>query len=348
MSQNLSFALLFILFRHEPKPKPKLGHFILTKQALEFPFLKEVDIRVCPKMKAFIQHGTVSRSSLESVNNDDELKVVDTMFNSKWKSNNSTPEDAVKRVTKGQRSKTHGRIPRLLWGQKKKINASVCCEFALKIDEVRTNDNYIRVYETKVVELPFDDEDDYLMISEFLRRRRLLKEGITVPDNQELLPSTHNQSSSALNDGARTPTEREALMESKLLKETLKTSNVKLEELDGDDAYVVRQMVQLKSEDNNDKGVCKLNLPDSLDLASESPKATRRDGRFAEFSGTDTAKMSLQISNDSVDAHKVTTNMQINWTEGNMQMQNIEMINISKLEKRIILQDVNNNASESK
>ncbi|KAM3288788.1 hypothetical protein P3S67_022218 [Capsicum chacoense] len=34
---------------------PKLGHFILTKQAFEFPFLKEVDIRVCPKMKAFIQ-----------------------------------------------------------------------------------------------------------------------------------------------------------------------------------------------------------------------------------------------------------------------------------------------------
>ncbi|PHT37359.1 hypothetical protein CQW23_25059 [Capsicum baccatum] len=62
---------------------PKLGHFILSKQAFEFPFLKEVDIRVCPKMKAFIQQGTVSTPSLESVNNDDELKVVDTMFNSK-------------------------------------------------------------------------------------------------------------------------------------------------------------------------------------------------------------------------------------------------------------------------
>ncbi|KAF3660920.1 hypothetical protein FXO37_13152 [Capsicum annuum] len=122
-------------------------------------------------------------------------------------------------------------------------------------------------YETKAVESLFYDEDDYLMVSEFLRRRRLLKEGITVPDNQELLPSTHNQSSSALNDGARTPTEREALMKSKPLKETLETLNVKSKELDGDNAYVVSQMVQLKSKDNNDKGFCKLNLPDSLELA---------------------------------------------------------------------------------
>ncbi|KAF3649873.1 putative 2S albumin-like [Capsicum annuum] len=158
-------------------------------------------------------------------------------------------------------------------------------------------------YETKAVESLFYDEDDYLMVSEFLRRRRLLKEGITVPDNQELLPSTHNQSSSALNDGARTPTEREALMKSKPLKETLETLNVKSKELDGDNAYVVSQMVQLKSKDNNDKGFCKLNLPDSLELASKIPKATRSDGRFVEFLGTDTAKMSLQISNDSLDTH---------------------------------------------
>ncbi|PHT37333.1 hypothetical protein CQW23_25033 [Capsicum baccatum] len=44
---------------------------------------REVDIGVCPKMKAFIQQGTVSTPSLESVNNHDELKVVDTTFNSK-------------------------------------------------------------------------------------------------------------------------------------------------------------------------------------------------------------------------------------------------------------------------
>ncbi|XP_047253805.1 uncharacterized protein LOC124887915 [Capsicum annuum] len=65
---------------------PKLGHFILTKRAHEFPSLKEVDIRECPKMKTFIQQGTVSTLSFESVNNDDELKVVDlnkAMFNSK-------------------------------------------------------------------------------------------------------------------------------------------------------------------------------------------------------------------------------------------------------------------------
>ncbi|PHT24775.1 hypothetical protein CQW23_35554 [Capsicum baccatum] len=62
------------------------GHFILTKRPHEFPFLKEVYIRECPKMKTFIQQGIVSTLNLESVNNDDELKVVDlnkAMFNSK-------------------------------------------------------------------------------------------------------------------------------------------------------------------------------------------------------------------------------------------------------------------------
>ncbi|KAM3288829.1 hypothetical protein P3S67_022259 [Capsicum chacoense] len=65
---------------------PKLGHFILTKHAIEFPFLKEVDIHDCPEMKTFVKQGSVSTSCLESVNNDDELKVVDlnkAMFNSK-------------------------------------------------------------------------------------------------------------------------------------------------------------------------------------------------------------------------------------------------------------------------
>ena len=44
--------------------------------------------------------------------------------------------------------------------------------------------------------------------------------------------------------------------------------------------------------------------------------------------------MSLQIRNDPVEPHKVTTNV-INRTEGNMQMENIEMIDIAKLERRI-------------
>lgn len=221
-----------------------------------------------------------------------------------WKSNNSPPEDGVKRVAKGQLSKTHGRIPRLQWVHNEKLNALVCCEFAPRSDEVRTDGNYIQGYERKVVELPYDDDDNYLMISEFLRKRRLLKEGIIVPGNQELLPTTHNKSSSALNDGAQTPRKREALMESKPVKETFETSNVKSEELDGDEAYVVNQMVQLKSKDNNYKGVCKRNLPDSLKLASEGQNTTSSDDRYAEFSGVDTAKMSFQISNDSVGAHK--------------------------------------------
>ncbi|KAM3339401.1 hypothetical protein P3S68_029270 [Capsicum galapagoense] len=65
---------------------PKLRHFILTKQALEFPFLIEVQICNCPEMKMLVQQRSVSTSSLKSVNNDDELKVVDlnkAMFNSK-------------------------------------------------------------------------------------------------------------------------------------------------------------------------------------------------------------------------------------------------------------------------
>ncbi|KAK4725553.1 hypothetical protein R3W88_028332 [Solanum pinnatisectum] len=66
---------------------PKLGHFFLTKHALEFPFLKEVGIYDCPEMKTFVQQGVyVGTTSLKSVNNDDEVKVVDlnnALFNSK-------------------------------------------------------------------------------------------------------------------------------------------------------------------------------------------------------------------------------------------------------------------------
>ncbi|KAH0723295.1 hypothetical protein KY289_006339 [Solanum tuberosum] len=66
---------------------PKLGHFFLTKHALKFPFLKKVVIEDCPEMKTFVQHGVyVGTTSLKSLNNDDEVKVVDlnnAMFNSK-------------------------------------------------------------------------------------------------------------------------------------------------------------------------------------------------------------------------------------------------------------------------
>ncbi|KAL3338458.1 hypothetical protein AABB24_027534 [Solanum stoloniferum] len=66
---------------------PKLGHFFLAKRAVEFPFLRDVCIHDCPKMKTFVQQGVyLSTPSLESVNNDDEVKVVDlnkAMFNSK-------------------------------------------------------------------------------------------------------------------------------------------------------------------------------------------------------------------------------------------------------------------------
>ncbi|KAM3339407.1 hypothetical protein P3S68_029276 [Capsicum galapagoense] len=62
---------------------PKLRHFFLTKYTLEFPFLRALQIHVCPEMKKFVQQGSVNTPSLESVNNDDEVKAVDTMFNSK-------------------------------------------------------------------------------------------------------------------------------------------------------------------------------------------------------------------------------------------------------------------------
>ncbi|XP_015160974.1 uncharacterized protein [Solanum tuberosum] len=36
---------------------PKLGHFFLTNHALEFPFLRYVEIEDCPEMKTFVQQG---------------------------------------------------------------------------------------------------------------------------------------------------------------------------------------------------------------------------------------------------------------------------------------------------
>ena len=43
---------------------PKLGHFFLTKHALEFTFLGEVRINSCPEMKTF-SLGSVSTHSLD-------------------------------------------------------------------------------------------------------------------------------------------------------------------------------------------------------------------------------------------------------------------------------------------
>ncbi|XP_047259818.1 uncharacterized protein LOC124892624 [Capsicum annuum] len=53
---------------------PELGHFILTKHTLEFPFLRGVQIHGCLAMKTFVP---VSTPSLEIVNDDDEVKVDD-------------------------------------------------------------------------------------------------------------------------------------------------------------------------------------------------------------------------------------------------------------------------------
>ncbi|XP_060169094.1 uncharacterized protein LOC132599967 [Lycium barbarum] len=72
---------------------PKLGHFFLTKCALEFPFLRRVDIRNCPEMKTFIQLGSVSTPNLKYLSveewiEDAEMKsdlniAIQQRFNSK-------------------------------------------------------------------------------------------------------------------------------------------------------------------------------------------------------------------------------------------------------------------------
>lgn len=64
MTNEPLFPLLEELVLYE---LPKLGHFFQTKHALEFPFLREVEIRSCPEMKTFIHLGSVSTSSLKSL-----------------------------------------------------------------------------------------------------------------------------------------------------------------------------------------------------------------------------------------------------------------------------------------
>ncbi|KAK6784721.1 hypothetical protein RDI58_018176 [Solanum bulbocastanum] len=55
---------------------PKLGHFFLTECTLEISILRYALIDYCPEMKTFVQQGiSLSTPSLESVNNDDEVKI---------------------------------------------------------------------------------------------------------------------------------------------------------------------------------------------------------------------------------------------------------------------------------
>ncbi|PHT81599.1 hypothetical protein T459_14614 [Capsicum annuum] len=76
--ENMTNEPLFPLLEELILDKlPKLGHFFLTKRALEFPFLRGVKIRKCPEMKIFVQQGSVSTPRLKIVNNDDEVKVDD-------------------------------------------------------------------------------------------------------------------------------------------------------------------------------------------------------------------------------------------------------------------------------
>uniref|UniRef100_M1DZQ2 Cc-nbs-lrr resistance protein n=1 Tax=Solanum tuberosum TaxID=4113 RepID=M1DZQ2_SOLTU len=50
-------TLFPLLDRLELCKLPKLGHFFLTNHALEFPFLRNVEIGDCPEMKTFVQQG---------------------------------------------------------------------------------------------------------------------------------------------------------------------------------------------------------------------------------------------------------------------------------------------------
>lgn len=77
ITKGKSIKTLFPLLEElNLKGLPKLKNFFLTEHALQFPFLREVKISECYKMKTFVQQEiSVSRES------DDEVKLV--MFNSK-------------------------------------------------------------------------------------------------------------------------------------------------------------------------------------------------------------------------------------------------------------------------
>ncbi|MCD7454914.1 hypothetical protein HAX54_026509 [Datura stramonium] len=82
MTNNDERTLLPLLEKLKLENLPKLGHFFLTKRALNFPSLREVKIFCCSEMKTFVQQeGSVSTPVLERLNGDDEVKVDDL---NKW------------------------------------------------------------------------------------------------------------------------------------------------------------------------------------------------------------------------------------------------------------------------
>ncbi|KAM3396243.1 hypothetical protein P3S68_005249 [Capsicum galapagoense] len=184
-----------------------------------------------------------------------------------------------------------------------------------KCDEVREDGN-IPDCEMRVLES--SDDDDNIPIAESLRRRTLMKKEITIPSNQ-------SQSSLASNNG--TVREWESLPESKLISEKVDAS---IGKLDGDGPYVVKEMVPLERKTNNDKGSCKLNLPDRIEHACDGPNA--------EFLSTSPAK-TLQKRKASAEAPKVTATC-TSTTDGNINKhekgsRQFGMIDIHKLEMRI-------------
>ncbi|KAF3666807.1 hypothetical protein FXO37_10351 [Capsicum annuum] len=122
--------------------------------------------------------------------------------------------------------------------------------------------------------------------STFLRWKKLMKKKIIVPS------STQSQSSSVSNDG--TARERETRVKSKLLSKILEASNGKSGK-DGNEPYIVKEMVPLESKDNNNKGGYKLNLLDSAELASGGPNVGRKGGNNEELLSIGLAK-TLQMS----------------------------------------------------
>ncbi|KAK4346067.1 hypothetical protein RND71_036243 [Anisodus tanguticus] len=99
---------------------PKLGHFFQTKCALEFPFLRKVQIDGCLEMKTFIQLGSVSTPSLETVYTapsviadfgveDDLNKWIQRRFNSKeQESCQGTTDGNESEASNGDKSEARG------------------------------------------------------------------------------------------------------------------------------------------------------------------------------------------------------------------------------------------------
>ncbi|KAK4710040.1 hypothetical protein R3W88_004553 [Solanum pinnatisectum] len=84
---------------------PKLGHFFLTKHALEFPFLGEVRNNSCPEMKTF-SLGSVSTHSLDRLIvdyaevKDDLNKAIQQLFNFEGNSTVACPDDEGEEISR--------------------------------------------------------------------------------------------------------------------------------------------------------------------------------------------------------------------------------------------------------